>query len=48
VAEIDDDDLEHEVALIREQSDLMEFLQERSRAAETYSLDEVRQQLGLD
>ncbi len=42
------DDFEREVALVRQQPELMAFLQERSRRDRTYSAEEVRQALGLD
>jgi hypothetical protein len=42
------DDLSQEVALIRNQPELMALLAERSHAAETYSLDQVRSKLGLN
>jgi predicted RNase H-like HicB family nuclease len=42
------DDLEHEVALIRENPELMALLEERSKPSETYTIDQVREMLGLD
>ena len=46
LAEIDD--FEHEMALIREQKDLMDFLDQRSTPATTFTLDQVRETLGLN
>ena len=46
LAEMDDFSLE--VALVREQPELMAFLQERSRSSRRYSIQEVRTRLGLD
>lgn len=45
VAEIDDFD--QEIALTRENKDLMALLDERSKEKETYSLAEVRKRLKL-
>jgi hypothetical protein len=42
------DDLSQEVALIRKQPELMALLAERSHAAETFSLEQVRDKLGLN
>jgi hypothetical protein len=46
VAEMDD--FSHEVALVREQPELMAFLQQPSRSSRRLSLSEVRAKLGLD
>lgn len=45
VAEVDD--FEEEIELVRQNNELMEFLKQRSKKDNTYSLDEVRQQLNL-
>jgi hypothetical protein len=42
------DDFAAEVALVREQPELMAFLQQPSRSSRRYSLNEVRARLGLD
>ena len=42
------DDFSEEVALVREQPELMAFLQQPSRSSKRLSLAEVRSQLGLD
>ena len=51
VAEVDPDDTEddfaHEVALTRQNAALRELLAERSKESGTYTLDQVRQKLGL-
>ena len=46
VAEMED--FSHEVALVREQPELMKFLQQPSRSSQRLSLSEVRAKLGLD
>ncbi len=46
VAEMDD--FSQEVALVREQPELMAFLQQPSRSSKRLSLSEVRAKLGLD
>jgi hypothetical protein len=46
LAEIDD--FEQEVALVREQPELMALLEQRSKADKTFTLDEVREALGLN
>ena len=46
LAEIDD--FNHEISLIREQKTLMEFLDQRSSPAKTFTLDQVRETLGLN
>lgn len=51
VAEVDADDTEddfaHEVALTRQNTALREILAERSNEPGSYTLDQVRQKLGL-
>lgn len=42
------DEFEHEVALTRQQGELMALLEERSKPERTYTLDQVRAALGLD
>ncbi len=42
------DDFSQEVALVREQPELMAFLQQPSRSSKRLSLSEVRTKLGLD
>ena len=42
------DDLEHEVALIRENPELMAFLDERFKPEKSFTEDQVREILGLD
>ncbi|CAN5810133.1 hypothetical protein BH23PLA1_BH23PLA1_01510 [soil metagenome] len=42
------DDLEEEVARIRQRPELLEFLEQRSLATRTHSLSDVRKALGLD
>jgi hypothetical protein len=42
------DDFEREVALVRQNQELMEFLDQRSRPSKTYSIDEARKILGID
>ena len=46
VAEMDD--FSQEVALVREQPELMAFLQQPSRSSKRLSLSEVRAKLGLE
>ena len=41
------DDFDAEVAATRQNRELMELLDERSRETETYTADEVRKKLGL-
>ena len=41
------DDLDTEIALIRQNEELMTLLAERSREKKTYTLEQVREQLGL-
>lgn len=45
LAEIDD--FKREIELTRNNEDLMRFLDERSKNPRTYTLNEVREQLGL-
>lgn len=45
LAEIDD--FEREIELTRNNEELMRFLDERSKNPRTYTLNEVREQLGL-
>ena len=40
------DDFDQEVALVRKNSELMEFLAQRSKEGKRYSLDEVKARLG--
>jgi hypothetical protein len=42
------DDFEPEIALIREQPELLALLAERSRSNKTYSTEQVKEILGLD
>jgi hypothetical protein len=48
-AEIDDDDadFEEEVALLSQNEEFMQFLEERSKAKKKYSLAEIKERLGL-
>jgi len=48
LAEVEDLPFDQEVELVRQQSELMQFLDQRSRAGRTISLDEARKALGLD
>ena len=41
------DDLDTEIALVRQNEELMALLAERSRENKTYTLQQVREQLGL-
>ena len=41
------DDLDDEIERISQNQELMEFLESRSKSATTFTLDEVRRQLGL-
>ena len=41
------DDLDTEIAQVRQNEDLMTLLAERSREKKTYTLQQVREQLGL-
>ena len=45
LAEVDDFDTE--IALVRQNEELMALLAERSREKKTYTLQQVREQLGL-
>jgi len=42
------DEFEREVALVRQNQELMEFLDQRSRPSKTYTIDEARKLLGID
>jgi hypothetical protein len=42
------DDFEREIALVRQQPELMELLDRRSNPRSTLTLDQVRPELGLD
>ena len=42
------DDFGAEVEAVRRNPELMEFLDQRSRAEKSYTLEEVRKRLGLD
>lgn len=42
------DDFAQELALVREQQDLMAFLDQRSAPSRTHTLDQVRETLGLE
>lgn len=44
----EDHDFEREVALVRQNQELMELLDRRSRPSKTYSIDEARRLLGID
>lgn len=46
LAEVDDFDTE--IALVRQNEELMALLEERSREKKTYTLQQVREQLGLE
>jgi predicted RNase H-like HicB family nuclease len=45
---IEVDDFGREVALVRQNQELMEFLDQRSRPGKTYTIDEARRLLGID
>jgi len=45
VAELDD--FEREVKLIRQNKELMKFLEDRSKEKKTFTLDQVKEQLNL-
>jgi hypothetical protein len=42
------DEFEREVALVRQNQELMEFLDQRSRPGKTHTIDEARRLLGID
>jgi hypothetical protein len=42
------DDFEREVDLVRQNQELMELLDRRSRPSKTYTIDEARKLLGID
>ena len=46
LAEVDDFDTE--IALVRQNEELMALLEQRSREKKTYTLQQVREQLGLE
>ncbi len=46
--EVNDEDFEHEVVLVLQNQELMEFLDQRSRPGKTYTIDEARKLLGID
>ena len=46
IAELDEFD--QEIALVRQNKELMDLLDERSKQESTYSLEEARRMLGLD
>jgi predicted RNase H-like HicB family nuclease len=46
--EIDDEEFEGEVALVRQNQELMEFLDRRSEASNTYTIEQARKLLGID
>ncbi len=41
------DDFNKEIELVRQNADLMQLLDERSKEKETYSLNQIKQQLNL-
>ncbi len=45
---IEVDDFEREVALVRQNPELMEFLDQRSRPGKTNTIDDARKMLGID
>jgi hypothetical protein len=42
------DDFDAEVQAVRQNRDLMEFLDQRSRSEKTYTIEEMRKKLDLD
>ena len=42
------DDFDKEIALVRQNPDLMDLLDQRSNPGQTFTLDQVRAELGLD
>jgi predicted RNase H-like HicB family nuclease len=46
--EVDDEEFEGEVALVRQNQELMEFLDQRSRPSTAHTIDEARKLLGID
>jgi hypothetical protein len=42
------DDFDREVELVRQNQELMEFLEQRSRPSQTYTIEEARKILELD
>jgi predicted RNase H-like HicB family nuclease len=45
---IDVDEFEREVALVRQNHELMDFLDQRSRPSETYTIEQARKLSGID
>ena len=45
---IEVDEFEQEVALVRQNQELMELLDQRSRPSKTYTIEEARKLLGID
>ena len=41
------DDFDKEIELVRQNQELMQFLEQRSRETKTYTLDQVREKLNL-
>jgi hypothetical protein len=41
-------EFEEEVSLVRQNQELMEFLDRRSRPSQTYTIDEARKLLGIE
>jgi hypothetical protein len=46
LAEIDD--FEHEVELVRQNQELMKFLEQRSQTSQTYTIEQAREILEID
>jgi predicted RNase H-like HicB family nuclease len=42
-----DDDFEREVALLRQNQELMDFLEQRSQPSKTYTIEQARKILGI-
>ncbi len=42
------DEFEREVALVRKNQELMEFLDQRSRPSKTYTIEQARELLGIE
>jgi hypothetical protein len=45
---IEVDDFDREVTLVRQNQELMEFLDQRSKPSKTYTIDEARKLHGID
>jgi hypothetical protein len=45
---IEVDDFDREVTLVRQNQELMEFLDQRSKPSKTYTIDEARKLLEID